>query len=332
MHDLNNKVRLIEIIKILEEKTDYENEISVNDIINELKKEYGYNIKINRRTINDDLRTLVDCDDKYEQSIGNNNENMYSYKYRLFEHYELRILLDAISSARFITENDSTRLIDKIKKLTSEKQAEKLQSKIFKDKIIVCEDSGLRYNIDKLHTATQERKLIKFKYGNYTVEKNFVLHHEGAYYFAEPYGVVWNNNFYYLVGKNRKYNKLINYRIDRMRNVEVEEKRFNRKPAFNMKQHISECFNMYPGKVKMIWIRFDNHLINAIIDRFGNDVRIDKDNNDDSKFILKTHAAMNKGLVRWVLNWGSDAEVLQPYELKEEIKIEIEKMSSIYNK
>ena len=130
------------------------------------------------------------------------------------------------------------------------------------------------------------------------------------------------------VGYNTKLSKTINYRVDRIRNLETTKQSFT-KLDFDLVKHTSQCFNMYPGQVRHIEIKFDNHLINAIIDHFGKDVRIKP--YDEKNFILLTDAALTKGLVRWVLNWGSDAEVLFPDVLIEQVKEEVRKMNHIYH-
>lgn len=114
-----------------------------------------------------------------------------------------------------------------------------------------------------------------------------------------------------------------------MRQVNISEKSFN-KEYFNLADHTSRCFNMYPGEVRPIRIKFDNHLINAIIDRFGKDVRVEIV--DESHFVLLTEAALTTGLIRWILNWGSDAEVLHPQILVEKVREETGKMYQIYHK
>lgn len=113
-----------------------------------------------------------------------------------------------------------------------------------------------------------------------------------------------------------------------MRNVEELDKKYPEDREFNLNKHLESCFNMYPGKVETLRIEFDNHLINAIIDRFGVDVKIERV--DKNNFVLTTRAAINKGLVRWILNWGSDARVLSPESLVQEIKLEIEETYKKY--
>lgn len=327
MKDISNKQRILKIKEIFEKETDEEHDLSVEDIIKRLESEYGPEYKVGERAIKDDVKTLMDIDFSIAENRDKFGKKFFCKLDRKFEVYELRMLIDAISSARFTTPADTKRLIEKIKSLTSEGLSRKLVNQIYVDDRIVCDNNELKYNIDKLHNATQHRKGIRFKYERYNVHKELVEGNNGNYYEVEPYGVVWNNGFYYLVGFSLSKEDIINYRIDRMRKVEELDKSFT-KEYFNLAEHINKCFNMYPGRVSYIEIKFDKHLINAIIDRFGKDVNI-KVVEDDS-FILRTDAAINKGLVRWILNWGSDAKVLHPPILIKEIKEEIEKMNNIY--
>lgn len=328
MKDVNNKQRILKVQEIFEMETDEENKLSYDDLINRLKEEYGEDYKIGLKAIRDDIKVLLENNeievDEYSDKYG---KKLFGKLDRTFEIYELRMLIDAIRSSRFITNKESEKLIRKIKSLTSKEQAKNLNNQIYIDNRISFEDKGLRYNIDKLHRSIQSRNIIEFKYGRYNVKKEFRLSNDGNKYEVEPYGLVWNNGFYYLVGYNIKNQKIINYRVDRMRNLEKTNCNFDR-DYFNLAEHINNCFNMYPGDVRLIRIKFHNHLINAIIDRFGKDINISIE--DEEHFILSTNAAINTGLIRWVLNWGSDAEVLYPESLVQSIKEEVEKMSSIY--
>ena len=328
MSDISNKQRILKIKEIFEKETDEEHELSFDDIIERLRLKYGPGYEVGVRAIKDDVKTLMDVDPSIAENRDKFGKKLFCKVDRKFEVYELRMLIDAISSARFTTPTDTTKLIDKIKSLTSNSLSRKLINQIYVDNRIVCENNELKYNIDKLHNAVQHRKVIRFKYERYNVYKEIVEGNDGNYYEVEPYGVVWNNGFYYLVGFNLSRKEIINYRIDRMRRVEEQDESFTRE-YFNLAEHINKCFNMYPGTVSHIEIKFDKHLINAIIDRFGKDVNIKVA--EDGNFILKTDAAINEGLVRWILNWGSDAKVLYPPMLIKEVKKEIEKMSDIYN-
>jgi len=329
MSDISNKERVLKVKEILEKETDEEHDLSFEDIIERLKLEYGPGYKVGEKAIKDDVKTLMDIDSSIAENRDKFGKKLFCKVDRKFEVYELRMLIDAISSARFTMPTDTKRLIEKIKSLTSNGLSRKLINQIYVDNTIVCDNNELKYSIDKLHNAVQHRKVIQFKYERYNLYKELVESNNGNYYEVEPYGVVWNNGFYYLVGFNLSREEIINYRIDRMRKVEEQDKYFT-KEYFNLAEHINKCFNMYPGRVSYIEIKFDKHLINAIIDRFGKDVNIKVA--EDGNFIIRTDAAINKGLVRWILNWGSDATVLHPPMLIVEIKKEIEKMNKIYNK
>ena len=329
--DIGNRERFLRIIEIFERETDINHQVTYQDIINKLKREYD-NYDPGIRAVRDDVNTIRSkFDIIIEEDKG---QKRFSMQNRLFETYELRILIDAVYSARFITLKDKKKLIDKIKKLTSQYEASKLVNKLYVKNREICEDSSIKYTIDKLHTAVHERRKFFFKYGRYNVQKGFVLSDNGEYYEVEPYGVVWNDGFYYLVAKNIKKDEIVNYRIDRIRldnkcdYLNNNASKFEKDPNFNMEDHLSQCFNMYPGKVYTLRIRFQNGLINAIIDRFGKGVNIvDK---DETTFTIQIEAAVTKGLIRWILNWGSDAKVLEPNHVIDEVKEELLKAYNIY--
>lgn len=328
LREVSNKERILKLREVFERETDEHHELSFADIIKRLKLEYGADYKVGLRAIKDDIKTLRENEETYLiENTDKFGKKLYSKQNRKFEIYQLRILMDAVYSARFITPAESKRIVEKIKTLTSEGIAKKLGNQTYIDDRIVFEDGGVRYHIDHLHQAIQERVIIRFKYGRYTVHKKFEESNDGNYYNVKPYGLVWNNGFYYLVGYNIEKEKIINYRVDRMRKLYITNQGFSR-GYFDLGQHVSQCFNMYPGQVRLIKIKFHNHLINAIIDYFGKDANIEI--TDDSHFILSAEVAINMGLIRWILNWGSDAVVLYPESLIKDVKIEIGKMYLMY--
>ena len=329
MSDTSNKQRLLRIMEIFEKETDENHELSVEDIIGRLEKVGINQYKCGAKAVKDDIRTLIHGNFGIVENQDKYGKKYFKKQNRKFETYELRLLIDAICSARFMSPYLVKELIKKIKTLTSKHLAAKLNSEIYMDETIIYAVPELKYNLDKLHTALQDSKIVKFQYGTYNLLKQFTLHHNGDYYTVHPYGLVWNNGFYYLVAKNLERNEIINYRVDRMRQVDVAEQGFD-KHFFDLATHVKRCFNMYPGDVRLIQVKFHKHLINAIIDRFGKDADIQVYGQE--YFVLTTEAAINTGLVRWLLTWGSDAEVLRPEELVQEIKQESEKIYQIYHK
>lgn len=330
MCDISNRERITKLKEILEKETDEESGISKADIIKRLKEEFEPNIfKVNDKSIVEDIKTLSEMGFDVITEFGAHGKMLYSNKNKLFELYELRILIDAICSSRFITSEETSKIIEKIKRLTGTTLAKKLQNQIYIDGRVKSEDNQVRRWIDILHTSISDQKKVLFKYGNYNTDKEFTLHHNGEYYHVEPYALIWNNDYYYLVGILNNETKFRNFRVDRMRDVQIEDVIFSKKPL-NISTYLNETFNMYPGESEMVIIHFDNQLINAVIDRLGTNINITKI--DDNKFEVRFKAAINEGLTRWILMWGSDAEVISPKSLVEKIQIESSKMHMLYNK
>lgn len=326
MKNISIKDRIIKLIHIFYKETDEINGLGLGDIVGKLKLHYGSDYNVDFRSIKDDINILRDNGIYIEERKVKYGKIIYMQQDRIFETNELRVLIDSISSSNSIGRDDKKIIIDKIKKLTSGNIAKELSNQIYVNSRIINKDKTFRINVDEIHRAIENRNKIEFKYGRYDLNKDFIINENT--YRADPYNLAWDNGFYYLVGYDEKKEKIINFRVDRMRSVKKLEEKYPKDRGFNLNQHLETCFNMYPGEMSLIQIKFHNHLINAIIDRFGVGINIEK--LDESNFILTTRAAINTGLIRWILNWGSDAKVLSPESLVDDIKIEMKKMYDIY--
>lgn len=329
---ISSKERLLKLIEIFRNETNEEKNISVEDIITRLEAEYSNEIDkftIDKKTIKSDINKLIESGFNIDVCIEKKGKKVYYYVGEFLDMYEIRILLDAIYAAKSLTDKERNNLIRKVKGLTNKGESEIYDSKLYVlDQPVISESVHLKYYLDKIHKSIFNNSKLSFKYGNYDTNKKFNLHHNGDLYTVHPYNLVWSNDFYYLIAYDEKKQKIINYRVDRMRNVESKEEKFQNDDAFDIHTYLRSCFNMYPGEVCFVEIKFVNKLINAIIDRFGKDVNIIDE--DDKTFTIIFEAAINEGLIRWILNWGSDAEVISPRYLKNMIKDEISKMSRIY--
>jgi predicted DNA-binding transcriptional regulator YafY len=326
MSDINTKSRFMKLKEILEYETDEEHELSIEDIISKLSNELGENF--DKKAIKRDVEDLNQAGFEIIENFGKYGKKYYSHQYRKFELYELRLLIDAVLSAKFITKEESEKLISKIKSLTSIHHAKRLPSQIFFDQTVKGNYHQIKIDIDHIHTAVSKFKTIEFKYGKYNVNKDFVLNREGKTYHVEPYGLIWNNELYYLIGRFENEEFFRHYRVDRMRHVTVTNQSFKR-TNMNLSEYVHKVFYMYAGEDEWIHIRFKNDLLNVIIDRFGLDAKIKPI--DEEHFDLKTKATVSDGLVRWIMTWGSDAKVLAPNHLVENIKDESEKLFCSYN-
>ena len=200
MHDIGNKERILKIREVFERETDENHELSLKDIVKRLRSIYGPDYTVGEKAIKSDINSLINSGYNLIKNKDEIGRIFYSRQDREFEVYQLRILIDAISSARFINQKDSNNLIKKIKKLTSDGESRKLSNQVYINNRVVSADKSVRYHIDKLHYAIQERIKIKFGYGRYNIKKEFGEGTPGKLYEVDPYGLVWDNSFYYLVG------------------------------------------------------------------------------------------------------------------------------------
>ena len=192
----NQKFKLYRLAQIMLEKTDEEHYITMPEIMESLAE---YNITADRKSIYTDLRDLSVLGIEVEgEPIGNRYH--YHVVSRTFELPELKLLVDAIQSSKFITEKKSNTLIKKLEKMVSEYEAQKLQRQVYVSGRIKTMNESIYYTVDAIHNAISENKKIKFQYYQWNVKKEMELRHNGAWYHISPWGLSWDDENYYLVG------------------------------------------------------------------------------------------------------------------------------------
>ncbi|MGV3488128.1 MAG: helix-turn-helix transcriptional regulator [Tuberibacillus sp.] len=325
---MDNRLRLLKVMQILQNETDEENELSIYDIKERLKKELDEDNDIKNSILRDDINALNRAGIDIDENVGERGKKFYRHE-GLFELHEVKLLLDAVVSARFLTLEETRNLIKKIKQLKSRNTAKKLSKHIYLDGVIKAKNASVRFGIDKIQTAISERKKIVFRYGRYNVDKEFVLSHDGATYTVHPYALIWNSDYYYLIGFYEKAGEIRHYRVDRMRDVNVKDEKYKMQPL-NIPEYVNRSFHMFAGEEEWIRLEVDNELINVMIDRFGLEADIRKAS--DTSFYLTALASVSEGLISWILTWGSKVKVLSPEHLQDRLKEESEKMWEQYRK
>lgn len=325
-----SKSKILYLFKILHEKSDDEDPLTVEEIISELKK---YDINSERKSIYSDLRLIEEFGidicrvqgKKYGYFIGN----------RDFEIPELRLMIDAIQSAKFITVKKSKELIKKIEGLTSEGNAKKLENQVFINDRIKYENEEIYYNVDKIYTGIMNNRMISFQYYQYDISKKQVLRNIGMEYKVSPYALSWVDDQYYMIANFHKYDNLSHYRIDRICNVNVlEESRRDSaelssyRNYFNVADYSKKIYNMFSGTTEVIEVRFSNHLIDTVIDKFGVDITIKK--HGDKHFIIHTEVSISDGFISWLMIFGDEIEIISPLSLRERIKGKADRISNVY--
>lgn len=323
----SNNYRLLKVKEILDKRTDEDHELGINELGEQLSQLIP-DTTFDKRTLKRDLDTLDGMDFEIVRNKGKFGKILYSHQSRLFETYQLRLMNDAILSARFITENEKKELINKIKQLTSNPIA-----KTFPEPFLFSQSANLDYdlvklNIDFVHRAISERKVITYQYGKFNVNKEFVFNRDGDLYDVEPYALIWQNDYYYLIGYYQKTDEIRHYRLDRIRNISIRDQTFTVQQGFDLQNYVNQSFLMFAGEDIRIKIKFHHSLVNVVLDRFGHEAAIK--NIDDNYFVLKTKAKLSDGLINWVLTWGNKAEVLSPDYLVDQMKEKIQLMMEVY--
>jgi predicted DNA-binding transcriptional regulator YafY len=324
---LTNKQRLLKVQDILKKHTDEQNQLTVRQIIDYIETDEG----VSTSAVRDDLKKLADSRifDVIENQETNGLEKYYSHQARLFEIHELRMLVDAVTSAKFITNSDTENLVNKLKKLTSFHLASQLENQILLAEGTKTENNSVKYTINTLHEAIWSRNLILFQYGRYDLSKEFQLSRNGETYLVKPYALVWNNDYYYLIAEYVPKGDVRHYRVDRMRDVSSVDQTFEPDPDFDVTRYTHKLFHMYSGEERSIELEFDNQLINVVLDRFGLNVNVRP--HSEQTFRISTNVIISEGLIRWLLTWGSDAKVLNPPSLINRMKEEAEKLYNSYH-
>ena len=310
----NQKLKLLYLLKMLEENTDEENAMSINTMIGELER---YGVSAERKSIYDDLEALK----HYGLDIASKKSKTTEYYVasRLFELPELKLLVDAVQCSKFVTHKKSNELIKKIESLASYRQAQSLQRQVYVSNRVKTINESIYYNVDRLHAAIAENKKVSFKYFDYDVKKEKVFRKSGEKYSVSPYGLSWDDENYYLITFSSKYNDFTHYRVDRMTDIDlIDEERdpLPEKKHFDIAEYTKKVFNMFGGEEVLVQLQLDNSLVNAVIDRFGKDVVIGRIN--DSNFYVWIKVAVSQTFFAWISQFGNNIKILSPQPVIEQ--------------
>lgn len=304
----NQKLKTLYLMKILLEKTDEENTITLNEMITELER---YGITAERKSIYDDIEALR----HYGIDIATRKTKTTDYfvANRLFEMPELKLLVDAVQFSKFITHKKSNELIKKIESFASIHQAMQLQRQVYVANRVKTLNESIYYNVDKLHLAIAENKQVSFKYFEYTVNKEKKFRKNGEKYTTSPYALSWDDENYYLITFSEKYNDFTHYRVDKMTDIAIIDQVRAKLPEgelFNVAEYTKKVFNMFGGEEETVKIQFDNSLVNVVIDRYGKDITIERV--DENNFCIRTKVAISSTFFAWVFQFGDKVKILSP--------------------
>ncbi len=323
----NQKFKLYRLAQIMMKKTDEEHYITMPEIMAALGE---YEITADRKSIYNDLRDLEIFGIEVEgEKVGNGYH--YHVVNRPFELPELKLLVDAIQSSKFITEKKSNSLIRKLEMMVSEYDAQKLQRQVYVSGRIKAMNESIYYTVDAIHNAISENRKIKFQYFQWNVKKEPELRHGGAWYHISPWGLSWDDENYYLVGFDSEAARIKHFRVDKMLRIELSDEAREGREYFkklDMADYARKSFGMFGGEEQSVKLLVDNSLAGVIIDRFGKDVMMIPA--DAAHFTVNVDVHVSRQFLGWVFSLGENVKVIGPDEVVERMKEEIQRLIRQY--
>ena len=311
------KIKLLKLLELLRQETDEQHPLTTMDICNRLG---AMGISCERRTLSKDVTLLNE--QGYEvmwRWVG--KEKGYYIEDRSFSIPELKILIDAIQASSFITEKKTADLIGKIANLGGSHRAELLQGNMVCFNTRKHSNESIYYNVSSLEDALQYQKKVLFRYFDLDERGQKVYRREGHRYVVEPVALVFNEDNYYLVVYSSRHDNTANYRVDRMDHVEVLSDTVSEK-AISLRGDVAEyteqAFKMYGGTPTDIVIEFDNQLIGAVYDKFGEDTQMMR--SGENKCIATVKVQISPTFWGWLFQFAGLMKVISPDVVIEEYK------------
>lgn len=314
------KLKLLYILKLLTENSDENHPVSTADIISYLESN---GIHSERKSIYDDIEKL--CDFGYDIiQVQSRLGGGYYMAGREFELAELKLLVDAVQSSRFITTRKSRSLIKKLERMAGKYDAGKLQRQVYVAGRIKTENESIYYNIDNIHRAIQENKQIEFQYLDWNLKKELVPRVGGRKQ-VSPWALIWREENYYLAAYDNVDGIMKHYRVDKMGQVRVLKEAREGMEQFakvDPAVYTNQTFGMFSGTEEIVTLQFPNRLVGVVLDRFGREADIRP--MTDRVFRIRVKVAVSGQFFGWLAGIGREAVVVSPAEVKEQYAVWLE--------
>lgn len=319
--DNYRKIKLLKLLDMLRHETDEQHPLSTTQICTKLG---NMGIVCDRRTLPRDIATLND--QGYEiMSVMIGHDKCYYVEDRSFSIPELKILIDAVQAASFITDKKTSELVEKIAALGGSHRAEILKSNMVCFNTRKHSNEQIYYNVDTLERAIQNNKKVIFYYYNLDENGNKVYRRDHHHYVVEPIALVFNEDNYYLISYSSRHDGTANYRVDRMEAVEIVEEDICEK-AISLRNSVSgyteQAFKMYGGESVEVVLEFTDSLIGVVFDKFGEDVKMRRTSED--RCVATVTVQISPVFWSWLFQFGKQMTVVSPPQVSDEYKQKIQ--------
>lgn len=322
------KLKPLYIMNYLLQNSDEDHLVSMSQLIEHLA---AHGIPSERKSVYDDIEALRVFGLDIVQGGSGKNAGYYIAN-RSFELPELKLLVDSVQSSKFITHKKTATLIKKIETLASIHEAQLLNRQVYVKNRIKTMNESIYYNIDAIQSGISQNKKIQFKYFEYTVQKTRHYRKDGAFYVVSPFAMTWDDENYYLVAFDSQAGIIKHYRVDKMTEISsTEEDRdgLDAYQALDMAVYARKVFGMFSGEEESVQLRFENHLVGAVLDRLGQDVFIIADGDDH--FTVRADVVVSPQFFAWVTGFGAAAQIIGPDDVVEKMRQHINSVAALYS-
>ncbi len=325
----SKKLRTLIVMKILVQESDENNPVTRQRLQEILEDEYE--ITAERKSIYSDIETLKEFGLDIK-TTGTRDSFSYYLNSRDFELAELKLLVDAVQSSKFITCEKSKQLISKIERLTSPDKAKMLNRDVFIYDRAKTENESIYSAVDEIHSAILQNRSITFQYTEWTLEMKLVPKKNGELYDVSPWLMTWDSENYYLIAYDNKADMIKHFRVDKMKNVSVSEKPREGRESFDDFSPVAYCsktFDMFSGADQKVNLKCHNSIIGVIIDRFSKNVMVVP--LDEEHFQVSVTVAASPKFLSWVFSLGNKIEITWPKSVKESYISYMRNILDMYN-
>lgn len=319
----NQKKKLPILARMLLSGSDEEHPIPIAQMTQELAR---WNISAERKSVYDDMEQLRQLGLDVQSRKG--KQGGWFIGQREFELAELKLLVDAVASSRFLTQRKSDGLIKKLESLASSHQARQLQRQVYVDRRAKTMNEHIFYNVDKLHAAIAQRKMVTFLYFEYNMHKQKVYRRGGERYRVTPLGLIWDNENYYLAGRDESRGEVRHYRVDKMDDIYITGLSGSSAGNWDPEGYARRHFGMYSGRSCRITLRCAAGLSGVVLDRFGQDTVLVPDGKDH--FTVTLDVVVSPPFWGWLFGLGTGVRVTAPQWAAQEFARHLEHLLAEY--
>jgi predicted DNA-binding transcriptional regulator YafY len=302
----NQKLKILYILDYLQKNSHEDKPVRASELIEMLDSQH--NIRCDRKTVYSDIAALMDYGVDIITKPGKNGG--YYIASRNFELPELKLLIDAVQSSRYLTEKKSRELIEKLCNQCNEHDASLMKRNVLVSGRVKSMNETIYYSVDTIQEAIAQNKQIQFRYFDWGMDGQ--RKYRDKDYEVSPYGLCQDNENCYLLAHSPRYG-ITSYRVDRMSDIRVLDASRIPCPELTGKaliEHANSLFQMYSGDAVKVKMRFHRDLVNVVIDRFGKDTMLIPDG--EEHFTFTVPVTVSPMFLSWVIGFGKKARIVYP--------------------